>query len=285
MSTSILPTRSSSSLTRLRHTLTTPDPFTLTHSLTRTQYRGKKKLPTSTTIPIRLLKNIARYGRAGSLVAVSPGTMRNSFFPKGLAAYLSAAEQRTLGDSVGERDYTYGLKAAQLAAKEETRSKILDSAIYSAPAGMGVSPVRALELLRKFVPPVIEYFRVPVQTAVGEGTGMGGAEVVGPVTTREIAETIRNKLLDGASAQGDAQAAKVMVGPRDIHIKGGVDALGRTAEEAGDAVDRINKLGSFSVVITVRGGGEMLTKVRVLTQGAPPQVIANPMTDGPRASV
>lgn len=89
------------------------------------QVRGKKKVAKATTIKVKLLRNVAGFGKKGSImtqcwsyiqsnvckgsiVPVPPGTMRNTWFPSKMAEYMTLAKLKELGDVVIERDTTFG---------------------------------------------------------------------------------------------------------------------------------------------------------------------------------
>jgi hypothetical protein len=118
-------------------------------SSTRPQIRGKKKLAKSTTIKVRLLADIPRYGRkgissrhpytcheikhnaktlVGSIISISPGRMRNDFYPKDKAEYMTTAQLRETGlrDADMERDSTFGTSKRRIAAQE---SKSINNSI------------------------------------------------------------------------------------------------------------------------------------------------------------
>jgi hypothetical protein len=110
-------------------------------SSTRPQIRGKKKLAKSTTIKVRLLADIPRYGRKGissrcpyvcfeiehnaktiigSIIPISPGRMRNDFYLRDKAEYMTTAQLRETGlrDADMERDSTFGTSQRRIAAQE-----------------------------------------------------------------------------------------------------------------------------------------------------------------------
>jgi hypothetical protein len=118
-------------------------------SSTRPQIRGKKKLAKSTTIKVRLLADIPRYGRkgissrhpyiyceiehnaktlVGSIIPISPGRMRNDFYPREKAEYMTTAQLREAGlrDVDMERDSTFGTSQRRVNAQE---SKAIHSSI------------------------------------------------------------------------------------------------------------------------------------------------------------
>ena len=118
-------------------------------SSTRPQIRGKKKLAKSTTIKVRLLADIPRYGRkgissrhsyicheiernakklVGSIIPISPGRMRNDFYPREKAEYMTTAQLRETGlrDADMERDSTFGTSQRRIPAQ---KSNAIDSSV------------------------------------------------------------------------------------------------------------------------------------------------------------
>ncbi|EKD15762.1 fructose-bisphosphate aldolase [Drepanopeziza brunnea f. sp. 'multigermtubi' MB_m1] len=72
--------------------------------------RGKKNLAKVSTVKVHLLQNIPGYGKRGSVIQVPPGVMRNIWFPKKMAEYLTLQKIKELGvkkDAVVERDSTF----------------------------------------------------------------------------------------------------------------------------------------------------------------------------------
>ena len=70
----------------------------------------------------------------GSITPVAPGRMRNSWYPRQHAEYLSTIEGLKPKSVVAERDFTFGMQRQQEAPKEtkqveegvvETRTKLL----------------------------------------------------------------------------------------------------------------------------------------------------------------
>ncbi|KFY34906.1 hypothetical protein V494_06379 [Pseudogymnoascus sp. VKM F-4513 (FW-928)] len=85
---------------------------------TKQQVRGKKHVAKATTVNVRLLKDVTRYGKQGSVIPLPPGRMRNQFFPRRMAAYMTQAEIKEAGleNVTFERDFTFGIKGANDAA-------------------------------------------------------------------------------------------------------------------------------------------------------------------------
>jgi len=164
------------------------------------QIRGKKKVAKATTIKVKLLRNIAGFGKKGSIVPVPPGTMRNTWFPNKMAEYMTLAKLKELGDVVVERDPTFGsrqekelAKAKKEAEKERARktqemaslpielatpiepltpvehaSSIEPAAPLEPPAPIEpeeLSPQQAAAILERLLPATIEFHRTPIPAA------------------------------------------------------------------------------------------------------------------------
>jgi hypothetical protein len=108
------------------------------------QIRGKKKLAKVSTVKVHLLQNVPGYGRRGNfnhpmhdyhketrvnsqlgaVVPVTAGVMRNIWYPKRMAEYLTAAKLQELGvkrDAVLERDSSFRSKTERRFEKELER--------------------------------------------------------------------------------------------------------------------------------------------------------------------
>lgn len=120
------------------------------------QVRGKKKKTAQrpTTINVKLLQDIPGYGRkgtvltpcpilktiltciiAGSITPVEPGRMRNTWYPRQRAEYMTAATLQGVKPQavVAERDFAFGVKpkeeeapkASQKDTPVEVQTKLL----------------------------------------------------------------------------------------------------------------------------------------------------------------
>lgn len=71
--------------------------------------RGKKKLAKIPTISVLLTQDVLKYGRKGSVVPVSRGRMRNIWYPRNMAEYMSTAALKAVpkSDILLERDITF----------------------------------------------------------------------------------------------------------------------------------------------------------------------------------
>lgn len=109
------------------------------------QIRGKKKTSKGpTTINVKLLQDMPGYGRkskiillefllyiiltyanADTITPVEPGRMRNSWYPRQKAEYVTAATLQGVKPQavVAERDFTFGIKVKKEEAPEALREE------------------------------------------------------------------------------------------------------------------------------------------------------------------
>ncbi|KAK5125800.1 hypothetical protein LTR85_012076 [Meristemomyces frigidus] len=153
----------------------------------RQQVRGKKKLVnTATTVPVRLLKNVKTFGRKGAIVPISMGQMRNDWFPRRVAEYVTMPELKTLRvkNVAMERDFDFGITSLAQAAGTTQGGAIgryqadiptdirggmssgdrQDASMFQKkPAETSrLSPERSAELIEIFVPARLEFYRQPI---------------------------------------------------------------------------------------------------------------------------
>lgn len=89
------------------------------------QTRGKKTMPKSDTITVRLLEDTPTFGRAGAVVPVPRGQMRNRWFPQKIASYVLAPELKKLkqNNTPIERDFAFEAELIGRGAKEKKKSR------------------------------------------------------------------------------------------------------------------------------------------------------------------
>ena len=167
------------------------------------QIRGKKKLTNSTSnIPVRLRKDVKTFGRRGkrpildptsclmstnrnigAIVPIPRGQMRNDWFPRGIAAYVTLPELKTLRlkNTAMERDFEFGItRLAKFASATSDAMKpwqkdvpsdiksMTDDELRNASAFQKklevekLSSERSVELLEIFVGPRLEFYRQPI---------------------------------------------------------------------------------------------------------------------------
>lgn len=246
----------------------------------------------------KLLKDLPTYGRAGSLVPIPTGQMRNRFFPLRIADYVTQAERRTIkvNNIPIERDYNFG--------KEEEASIIEGS---TAPFGgintyaeeqaaptpkrkaldvEKLTPERSYDLLDIFVHPRLDFYRQPLPPVVDESA----AKEEAPQQRRERARTASSAAADLLEARTSVPKPKAETGPQGIYgsvstqdILVAIRAAIATNDEAAriqlreedivfldENVERAVKfVGDFTIEIGVKGMEKGLRRtVRVIPQEA-----------------
>ncbi|EME88689.1 uncharacterized protein MYCFIDRAFT_35247 [Pseudocercospora fijiensis CIRAD86] len=173
----------------------------------RQQTRSKKTATkASATVPARLLKDLPGFGKA-----VTRGELRNHWFPKRIAAYVTLAEQRQLRrDNIPiERDYNFGKKddlAAAALAKAARAPEPEPAPVYEkkAPEVERLTAQRSMELLDIFVPHRIDFYREPIMEA----------EKLEEPEAAAAAEKKEDKKQSASSAAADLLAARSSI-PRE----------------------------------------------------------------------
>ncbi|KZF21143.1 hypothetical protein L228DRAFT_248915 [Xylona heveae TC161] len=233
------------------------------------QIRGKKKLAQqSSSLKVRLLQDVPKYGRRGAIIPVAAGRMRNQWYPNGMAEYVSTIQIRELGleGAKFERDATFRPdqpeKKTEIWEKKEKKAKKHEQIGVDVPL---LSPQRVTEILTTVVPERIEFYRTPIAVpreekatpksrsrAVNSAAAdlaaasepAPGQEVVGihgSVSTADIASSIK------ALLGGNQETARVVLSAEDIHF------VGRRRQQGEGETDRVKELGDFEVEIRLKG--------------------------------
>ncbi|GAB7356437.1 hypothetical protein MBLNU459_g7208t1 [Dothideomycetes sp. NU459] len=156
------------------------------------QVRGKKKLAnTPSTVTVRLLKDVKTFGRKGSYVPISIGQMRNDWFPRRVAEYVTVSQEKELRSKkvATERDFQFGLEdlTAPAAAPNTTAPQSRKPAAKSVdmdrltrmkadganPAAFDTiltatprkQPERSTQLLGILLPPRLDFYRQAIEAA------------------------------------------------------------------------------------------------------------------------
>ncbi|KAB2577156.1 Ribosomal protein L9/RNase H1 [Lasiodiplodia theobromae] len=244
------------------------------------QVRGAKKKASNLpqTLSVRLLKDVKAYGRKGSFVPVPAGLMRNGWFPRYTAEYITPAEllQLKANDVTIERDYTFGMEEAEV-KQEEARAEVLEIATPKPIEVEGISPQRSMELIEIFVPSRIDIAGTPRDTGKPKEKpreqpqpqlrGVSAADVLaaasaappkpvdsripihGSVSTKDVAAFITQQLAV------NEEAARVVVSERDVSFLDGTEPNDET---------KVRHLGEYEVEIKVKGSeGGVRRKLRV----------------------
>ncbi|KAF1947839.1 hypothetical protein EJ02DRAFT_449316 [Clathrospora elynae] len=234
----------------------------------QTRSISKKAKEAERNITVQLLKDVPRFGRAGSYVPLNPSLMRNRWFPARVANYVPATQMKQLKAQEVDmgRDFTFGVRLNLEEAEEEEDDFMSQSKHYVRPIEIDVlSAERSMELLNAFVPPTIDFYRqrIEQEKESRERLGASGAAdiltaaamgikakaptdaIYGSVSTADLVSTIR-----GALAHND-EAARVILNEADVKFVSG--------HEEGDA-SRVKQLGTFKVEIRLPGAEEPLVR-------------------------
>lgn len=250
---------------------------------THQQVRGKKKVAKQTTIKVRLLADIPRYGRKGSIIPIAPGRMRNFWLPSHLAEYVTNSQLQNLGHEgvVFERDFTFGLNEnenEEVDVEVEQEHKPKEEIPAQIELDM-IKPARALRVLDELLPDNIDFYRTPIaavitpppqrqspslpassaiSAAAREGVENSADEsetparisIYGSVTSADIISSLKAILVE------DGEGERIVISPEDI-----------TFVDEQEENDRIKHLGVFEIDIAVKGVSETVRRtIRVNAQ-------------------
>ncbi|CAG5149984.1 uncharacterized protein ALTATR162_LOCUS2509 [Alternaria atra] len=232
----------------------------------QTRNISKKAKEAERNIVVKLLKDVPRFGRAGSYVPLNPSLMRNRWFPARVADYVPATQMKQLKAQEVDmaRDFSYGVRLNLEEAEEEEDNFMKQPKHYVRPIEIDVlSPERSIELLNTFVPPTIDFYRQRIEqdspsrermgasgaadilTAAAMGKKASADAIYGSVSSADLVSTIR-----GALAHND-EAARVILNEADVKFLSG--------HEEGDT-SRVKQLGTFKVEIRLAGAEEPLVR-------------------------
>ncbi|KAI0459700.1 hypothetical protein F5B21DRAFT_455729 [Xylaria acuta] len=249
-------------------------------SWTQTRARTTKaELEDLQGIPVRLLRDIPTFGRKHAIIRVKPGRMRNIWFPKGAAEYMTRQRFIEMGLSeaaIGVRDRTFG---TQLVVDEEQGTQAPPDAKNKRKEVLTLPAEETHTLLTTLLPEVLVFPRAPVPTtpapppeppvprspslAANAATSASAPEVPGSATVtpifgsvsrNDIVAMIKEKLLE--SPEGSRVALEV----------DSLELLGLDPEHDGE--NRIKRLGTFEVLIApgVDSNGTEIEPVRRVVQ-------------------
>lgn len=232
----------------------------------QTRSISKKAKEAERNIVVKLLKDVPRFGRAGSYVPLNPSLMRNRWFPARVADYVPAVQLKQMKAQEVDmaRDFSYGVRLNLEEVEEEEED--FRPKHYVRPIEIDVlSPERSMELLNAFVPPTIDFYRQRIEQdkEPRERHGVSGAAdiltaaamgskakasvdaIYGSVSTADLVSTIK-----GALAHND-EAARVILNEADVRFVSG--------HEEGDS-SRVKQLGTFKVEIRLGDAEEPLVR-------------------------
>ncbi|OTB15940.1 hypothetical protein K445DRAFT_317563 [Daldinia sp. EC12] len=234
-------------------------------------------------IPVRLLQDIQGFGRKHAIIRVKPGRMRNYWFPKAQAEYMTRQRFQELGlteAAIGVRDRSFGNKLVidpdGVLAQEgpaETRKSKKDT--------LTLPPGETRTLLETLLPPILTFARKPIpNVSAPSSSEYKPAPAPAPVPRSPSLAPNAAASAAAAAARGETPAAPPKAEePTTVPIFGSVsinDILavirerlleadptqgGRVALEAEsveirglEGEDRIKHLGTFDVVISAGKG-------------------------------
>ncbi|KAI6087782.1 hypothetical protein F4821DRAFT_235205 [Hypoxylon rubiginosum] len=220
-------------------------------------------------IPVRLLRDIQGFGRKHAIIRVKPGRMRNFWFPKSLAEYMTRQRFQELGltaSAIGVRDRTFGMKLQLEEEGDGTTVFAEDGPLgtrKSKKDTLTLPPQETLALLQTLLPATLTFARKPIATpppttprspslAANASTSASisaeptpaptatsepppSVAIFGSVSTGDVLATVKEYLLEADPSQG----GRVALEAESVTILG---------LDAGD--DRVKRLGSFEVLIS-----------------------------------
>ncbi|KAL7627899.1 hypothetical protein AAE478_002094 [Parahypoxylon ruwenzoriense] len=166
-------TRSPTCLDCLRRLAAQPA-FTLSSStslspLSLTQTRGVRMSRAEKEelqgIPVRLLKDVHGFGRKDTIVRVKPGRMRNYWFPKAQAEYMTVKRFKELGlteAAISPRDRSFGARVANKVADSAKKSPTEEAPKKTKKDTLTLPPEETLSLLQTLLPEILTFFRKPI---------------------------------------------------------------------------------------------------------------------------
>ncbi|KAI1185795.1 hypothetical protein F5B17DRAFT_406354 [Nemania serpens] len=255
-------------------------------SWTQTRARTTKaELEDLQGIPVRLLRDIPEFGRKHAIIRVKAGRMRNIWFPKGCAEYMTKQRFVELGlseSAIGVRDRTFGTKLAA-SAKKQGETAPSAEASQKRKEILTLPPEEVHALLTARIPDVLVFQRAPVPAtpapppepsvprspslAVNAATSVSAPEeapesaavtpIFGSVSRGDILAEIRKLLL------ADPQGSRVSLDVESVEL------LGLDPEHDGE--NRIKRLGTFEVRIApgVGADGKKLEPLSRVVQVVP----------------
>ncbi|KAA8631856.1 hypothetical protein SMACR_12605 [Sordaria macrospora] len=232
-------------------------------------------------VVVRLLEDIPKFGRKHAIFRTERGRMRNEWFPKNKAEYMTPARFQELGltrDAIGEVDRTFvimsALEAATRKAPEELRMGEEPVPEIQTPQVkvQDVTPETAHALLSELIPDTLTFHREPVPIPVPQpklaeepkispliarsaptptpqtpsSTKAEGA-IFGSVSSTDILNQIK------ALISGHEDASRIVLRPSSVKIVG-----------LADGNDRITHLGRWDIEIAVATGLTVRKSVQIV---------------------
>ncbi|KAI0142797.1 hypothetical protein GGR57DRAFT_508636 [Xylariaceae sp. FL1272] len=251
----------------------TPSPLSLIQIRTRTT---KAELEDLQGIPVRLLRDIPKFGRKDAIIRVKGGRMRNIWFPKGQAEYMTKKRFDELGlteAAIGTRDRTFG-QVHKVESQDKqtghTFAKVEGEALKQQPrVSLALPADEVSALLTSLLPEILVFERItstvpeapapepkPQPVAVRSPGLAANAAMSKPEPKPEPAEEKKPEPIIpifGSVSKSDIlsrikellavdeQGSRAALEEHSISISG--------LDPAHDALDRIKRLGRFEILI------------------------------------
>ncbi|KAI9798182.1 MAG: hypothetical protein M1833_004931 [Piccolia ochrophora] len=228
------------------------------------------------SVPVRLLKDVPKYGQKGSIVPIPQGRMRNEWYPTGRAEYVTSASLKALGDGnvTIERDFNFGQR--HLSDSVLPDASMNGATRVEAEVAL-LGPVRSTQILSSLVPATIEFYRPMISSSPrldsvasgasqepvvssgangtashSEGKGSSGepAGIYGSVSAADVVNSLRTILAN------DREGSRVVLGPEDVTLS--------SAKLDRSQVDRVKHLGEFQVEIRPKGSAHSVQRTVVV---------------------
>ncbi|KUJ07979.1 uncharacterized protein LY89DRAFT_691294 [Mollisia scopiformis] len=241
------------------------------------QVRGKKKLAKVSTIRVQLKQNVPGYGRRGAVIGVTAGVMRNIWYPKGMAEYVTAAKQEELGvkkDSGLERDSTFRSNTEIKVERQSDMPEVKEEEVLRPPPPIPslveevyrepqtpqiqlelMSPEKAKSILEDLLPPNLDFYRTTITIPKKISPSISASAVIASGAARSAKSEESNKIHGSVSTSDiaanlkailaeDEEGSRVVVSPEQISF----------VQETQDK-DRVKQLGVFQIEIKLEGAG------------------------------
>ncbi|KAJ5047287.1 uncharacterized protein L3040_003120 [Drepanopeziza brunnea f. sp. 'multigermtubi'] len=266
--------------------------------------RGKKNLAKVSTVKVHLLQNIPGYGKRGSVIQVPPGVMRNIWFPKKMAEYLTLQKIKELGvkkDAVVERDSTFRSNAERKLERqlekeqsndgEGEESEPLSQTISEQEDGPApivelelLNPEQATTLLDQLLPANLDFYRTvitleaPAQR-ISPSIPSSSATSRAAANNSKLSTPGKENIYGSVSTSDIAANLKAVLaedeeGVRIVLSPENISFVGETEEK-----DRVKHLGVFEIDIQLDGATESVRRtIKVNAQEIPPSELLDMMS-------
>ncbi|KAH6678060.1 hypothetical protein B0J14DRAFT_314175 [Halenospora varia] len=241
------------------------------------QIRGKKKLRKAPNrVNVLLKEDVKFFGKKGAVISVTPGVMRNQFFPNKKAEYVTAARLKELGlkkdDIIDPKTLEH---PEEILTKEAAKEEAVQAGAADAEAevlqGDGIPAVESLEPIETPKgPDPVETFEPLEFTPAKPGERVGlvlPTKRVEPVTPRvdpEVAITIISDLLPPTleffrTPIRKPEVAPVVLSP-SLSSKAAITGKPRdTRTETRGAVSTQDIITSIKTILATNGEGSKIS--------------------------